>query len=313
MADPPARGYLTFTGPVGPGTRVWGAVLYAGVGATASLGTAAWLWGLRGDLPARLDVCVPFERKVADQPGVRVATRKNLAAVRHPAQLPPRTRVEDTVLDLLDQATGEDEVVGLITGACQRRLTTAARLGQRAAGRTRLRWRGLTGEVLDDVRDGVQSALERRWRRDVERAHGLPTGTRNRAEGTRGRQRYRDVRYRKYLTVVELDGNATHPSEDRELDRARDNEVAERAEVTLRYGWKSVAGSPCATAAQVGRGPGQSRMERPTSGLRTRLPSAAPMIFEEIANVTTTIFEDHESQAHSWPSRATSASSNVPS
>ena len=62
-----------------------------------------------------------------------------------------------------------------------------------------------------------------------------------------------DVRYRKYLTVVELDGNATHPSEDRELDRARDNEVAERAEVTLRYGWKSVAGSPCATAAQVGR------------------------------------------------------------
>ena len=37
--------YLTFTGPVPPRTRVWGALLYAGEGAIASLATAAWLWG----------------------------------------------------------------------------------------------------------------------------------------------------------------------------------------------------------------------------------------------------------------------------
>jgi hypothetical protein len=61
------------------------------------------------------------------------------------------------------------------------------------------------------------------------------------------------VHYREFTTVVELDGNTTHPVENREVDRARDNEVAERDEITLRYGWKSVAGGPCATAAQVGR------------------------------------------------------------
>ena len=48
-----------------------------------------------------------------------------------------------------------------------------------------------------DVVDGVQSTLERRYRRDVERPHGLPRGFRNRSEGDRGRRRYRDVRYRR--------------------------------------------------------------------------------------------------------------------
>ena len=245
--------YLTFTGPVPPRTRIWGAVLYAGDGAMACLGTAAWLWGLRNDLPEPVEICVPFERKVTDQPGVRVASRKNLVNLRHPAQAPPRTRVEDTVLDLLDHAVDEDDVVALITGACQRRLTTAARLAHRAAERRRLRWRRLLRDVLDDVRDGVQSALERRWRRDVEQPHGLPAGQRNQREGPRGQHRYRDVRYRKFKVVIELDGNAAHPVEDRELDRLRDNDLAETDQVTLRYGWTSVVGSPCTAAAQVRR------------------------------------------------------------
>ena len=188
-----------------------------------------------------------------NRPGVHVASRRHLEILRHPVAVPPRTRLEETVLDLTDRAADADEVVALITGACQRRLTTADRLGQCARRRKRLRWRDLVGDVLDDVRDGVQSALERRWRRDVEQAHGLPAGKRNHCDGPRGRRRYRDVDYDGFTTVVELDGNAAHPIEDRELDRARDNEVAESAQVTLRYGWKSVAGSPCATAAQVGR------------------------------------------------------------
>jgi len=244
--------YLTFPGLVPPTARVWGALLYAGAGATASAATAAWLYGLRRDLPAQIDVCVPFGRRVTDQFGVGVAARRHLELLRHPTLLPPRTRVEDTVLDLTDKASSADEVVALITGACQRRLTTAARLELSASRRKRLRWRRLVQEVIDDVRDGVHSALERRYR-IIERTHGLPTGERNRREGVRGSHRYRDVRYRHFTTVVELDGNAAHPIEDRELDRARDNDVVETAQVTLRYGWRSVAGSPCETAAQVGR------------------------------------------------------------
>ena len=132
--------YLCFTGPVSPRAQVWGAVLYAGAGATASLRTAAWLWTLRKDFPPRIDVCVPFGRRVTDQPGIRIATRRNLDALRHPVLLPPRTRVEDTVLDLAERAVHADEVVALLTGACQRRLTTAARLGGCASRRKRLRW-----------------------------------------------------------------------------------------------------------------------------------------------------------------------------
>ena len=165
---------------------------------------------------------------------------------------PPRTRVEDTVLDLINQTARPDDVVALITAACQRRFTTAARLGHSASRRRRLRWRELVGDVLVDVTDGVQSPLERRYL-SLERAHGLPTGIRNHSEGPRGRHRYRDVDYDEFTTVVELDGNAAHPIEDRELDRIRDNEVAEGARATLRYGWGAVVGAPCATAAQVGR------------------------------------------------------------
>ena len=156
-------------------------------------------------------------------------------------------------MDLVDRATDPDRVVSLITGSCQRRLTTAARLATAATGRARLRWRGLLAEVLEDVLDGVQSPLERRWRRDVERAHDLPAGQRNHIEGPQGSHRYRDVRYLKYRTVVELDGKAAHPPEHRELDHARDNHDAEEAVVTLRYGWRAVAGAPCLTAIQTGR------------------------------------------------------------
>ena len=142
----------------------------------------------------------------------------------------------------------------LVLRACQRRLTTPARLAGRARARKRLRWRRLIGEVLTEARDGVQSALERRYLRDVERPHGLPRGRRNRTEGRPGRRRYRDVRYLRWRLVVELDGQAAHPDDEAESDDQRDNELlAEEDTRTLRYGWRSVTGRPCATAAQVGR------------------------------------------------------------
>ena len=126
------------------------------------------------------------------------------------------------MLDLTDKAADIDRVVSLITASCQRRLTTAARLEQCVVRRRRLRWRTLIEDVLADVRDGVQSPLERRWRRDVERAHALPVGPRNYAEDGPDSRCYRDVHYVEYTTVVELDGDAAHLTENRERDRARD-------------------------------------------------------------------------------------------
>jgi hypothetical protein len=120
----------------------------------------------------------------------------------------------------------------------------------------RLRHRPLLCDLLGQVREGVQSPLELRYRRDVERAHGLPSGARNRPErvGGTGAPRYRDVRYRGYSLVVELDGEAAHPLELRWRDRLRDNDTALAGDMTLRYGWVEIVTRRCLVAAQVAGG-----------------------------------------------------------
>jgi hypothetical protein len=246
--------YATFTGPLPDLARVWAGLLYAGPCAAASHHTAAWLSELCPDLPDRLDVCVPHgHRHRGSRLTVRIRQSRHLAERVHPARRPAQIRLEDTVLDLTDAATSERPVIDVVLKACQDRKTTAARLTLAMRSRKRLRWRALLRDLLADVRDGVRSPLERRYFRDVERAHGLPPGQRNHAEDTCGERRYRDVRYRRWRVIVELDGRSAHPADQREFDDLRDNEIAERHERTLRYGWRSVTVLPCATAAQVAR------------------------------------------------------------
>ncbi|CAN5168162.1 hypothetical protein BH20ACT5_BH20ACT5_22120 [soil metagenome] len=100
----------------------------------------------------------------------------------------------------------------------------------------------------------------RRWhlltaRTPIPRGRRAPTRPPQRCaepgRGRRGHRRYRDVRYRRFRVVVELDGRAAHPEDDRERDDLRDNELAERGEQTLRYRWRSVTGRRCQVALQV--------------------------------------------------------------
>ena len=197
---------------------------------------------------------IPIGRRVAVQRGLMIHHRLHLADRRHPGKSPPVTRIEDTVLDLTEQSRNASGVVDLVTRACQRRLTTASRLLDTMSARKKLRWRQLLLDVLGEIQQGVQSALERNYLRDVESAHRLPRGARNETEGVPGRRRYRDVRYRRYRLVVELDGRAAHPAERKYRDDIRDNELTElEGTSTLRYGWEAIAGRPCETAAQVAR------------------------------------------------------------
>jgi len=152
---------------------------------------------------------------------------------------------------MADRAT-PDEVIDLLLRACQRRLTTADRLRSAADGRAKMRHRSLVADVLGEVADGVQSTLERRYLHDVERAHCLPRGARNRPEGRDRSRLYRDVRYVAYRLVVELDGQAAHPGDRRERDDLRDNDLLLGEGIrTLRYGWRSGTVHPCETAGQV--------------------------------------------------------------
>src|SRR3954449_9592015 len=104
--------YATFSGPVPRQSELWAALLRAGPGATLSHQTAAELHGLTDQLSEQIHVTVPVARNPArcgKIPGVIVHRSSRIGLARHPALAPPRTRVEETVLDLVETARDFDE------------------------------------------------------------------------------------------------------------------------------------------------------------------------------------------------------------
>lgn len=242
--------YLTHAGPVSGYGIAWAALLYAGDGAALSHGTALWLDGVIDTAPVSVHVTIPEQRRVAGQTRLRIHRSTALSVSVHPSRTPTRTRIEHSVLDHL-QTADPNAVIDVLTSSTQRRLTTAARLRDALADRLRHPHRSLITEVLTEVAEGVQSPLERRYLRVVERAHGLPRGLRNRIEHSATGNRYHDVRYRRWFTVVELDGRSAHPLDQAFRDLRRDNRLVVAGDAVLRYGWRDVVGRACAVAAEV--------------------------------------------------------------
>jgi very-short-patch-repair endonuclease len=244
--------YATFTGPPPREAVLWAVVLRAGPGAVLSHQTAAELSGLQDQPTAPIHVTVPANRRPRPIPGVVIHRSARAERVRHPGPELPRTRVEETVVDLSQSARAAEPAIGWITTACARRLTTPERILRAINDRKRVRRRRLMIAVVDDAGTGCHSVLERHYLRDVERAHRLPRGRRQAVRKTATGRRYEDVRYDEYATVLELDGRATHPEERRRFDQRRDNEAAATGTRVLRYGWLDVS-QPCVTAAQTAR------------------------------------------------------------
>ena len=243
--------YASFTGVPPRDAVLWAAVLRVGPQSMLSHETAAELDGLLDKRSKLLHVTIPESQRVRPIAGIAIHRSGRIIEAREPWLLPPRTMIEETVLDLAEDAASFDDVMSLLARACQRRLTLPVLLRQSAEMRARMRWRAEIMQALGDVAAGVHSPLEYRYVRDVERAHGLPTGKRQAPAVQGGRGIYRDVFYRQYGVVVELDGRASHT--DRRLeDNRRDNAAAARGVITLRYGWPDVTERRCATAAEVG-------------------------------------------------------------
>jgi len=242
--------YATFTGSPCRSAVLWAAVLRAGPGAVLSYHSAAELYRIapRSEL---IHLTVPGTRQVRPVPGLVIHRSVGLERVRHPVLNPPRTRIEDTVLDLAAAAAGLDEAIHWLSAACGARLTTAPRLAAAAQARGRLRRRSAVLAVLGDTGAGAHSALEHRYVRDVERRHGLPRAARQARSTAAGRVQYRDNLYAEFGVCVELDGLAAHPVHVRWADQRRDNAAAALGLVTLRYNWADVHDRPCTTAAEV--------------------------------------------------------------
>lgn len=261
--------YHLGAGSLSPLGRVWAALLYAqsphrpgpttpsetgrtpGSPDAAVAGqTALWLAGVLDECPATVDIAVPCDRRVRSQPGIRLVRRA--AIPTYGSRQPPRLQLEEALLDVVHRSQSPTRVVSLILAAGQRRLTSPQRILLAATPRPHLRWRSLIHDLCGELQAGVHSPLERRYDREVERAHRLPRGRRNERESApiRGAW-YRDVRYDEHGLVVELDGRGAHPIDEAFRDRRRDNHATRRGERTLRYGWREVVGAPCEVAAEV--------------------------------------------------------------
>jgi hypothetical protein len=251
--QPVHRGvYLTFTGAPGHSAQLWAALLAAGPGAVLSHQTAAEIQRLADQPADSIHVTVPWQRRVRAVGGVSLHRCTRAGEILLGSSNPPQTRVEETVLDLIQAAATFDEVCGWVTRALARDLTDAARLNAAMSHRPRLRWRAELHELIIAASSGDHSVLEYRYGRDVERAHGLPESARQAPfEGPDGRRGRRDRLYCAYGVLVELDGRLAHPDEKQWQDKARDNAAAVDGQQTLRYDWKQVTRHACETAAQV--------------------------------------------------------------
>jgi hypothetical protein len=245
--------YATFSGEPARLALLWAAVLSAGPGAVLSHQTAAELAGLSPAPSDSIHVTVPSNRRVTRTQGIVIHFSARTIKARHPAKLPPQTRVEETVLDLVDAARTSDAAGAWITRGLGSRQTTQSKLRQAFEQRARIRWRSELTELLTPDAAGLHSILERRYQRDVERPHGLPKAARQRQFRQGDHNEYRDALYEAFRTAVELDGDATHDGDTRWRDVRRDNAAAADGIVTLRYGWFDVTQTPCLVAAEVAR------------------------------------------------------------
>jgi putative AbiEi antitoxin of type IV toxin-antitoxin system len=240
--------YLTAPGPPDWTALAWAGVLLGGDRAGIGGAAAGYLHGIIDSPPATIPILIPHDVRRQDQPPW-VFSRRRSDDRLHFRGSPPRSGVEDTVLDLCDAASA-DRVVTWLTAAVQQRRTTTTRLLRTLSDRPRQRHRALIMSLLGDVAAGAQSFLELRYLHDVERPHGLPPGRRQ-ARSRNGRA-IRDVLYDEYELVVELDGLLGHDGLGRFRDMWRDNQAVVDALLTLRYGSTDVCSRPCAVAVQVG-------------------------------------------------------------
>ncbi|HSF37056.1 MAG TPA: hypothetical protein VLA70_13130 [Nocardioides sp.] len=250
------RVYVTHTGHHSRRQLEWAAVL-ACAPAALHRESALDAHGMTRDrAPARqhepIHLLVARERRISPPAGVLLERVHDHEAWVQQHRRPPRAVFE---FALLKAASARDEAgaIALLSDAVHQGLTTAGRLVETIAALPRLRQRALLTDVLADVATGARSVLERRYLRDVERAHGLPPGQRQLRQHTVSGVVCRDVRYPDQRTLVELDGAFGHrDSVDRWADLQRDLDASVSDHVTLRPGWAQVL-EPCRLAGIVGR------------------------------------------------------------
>lgn len=249
--------YATFSGPLSREARLWAAVRRAGEGAMLSHESAAEVQGLveAKSAGAKIHVTVRGDRRPVQHrqiPGVVIHRSDQSQPQFAVGWKLPRTRVEDTVLDLIDAAETFETAYSWISRAVSREFATVGILRGALATRSRIRWRSELAVAIGENDEGIHFGLERRYARDIERAHGLPRAQRQARHETGGKVHYRDSWYAEYRVCVELDGPSFHRDEQAGQDKRRDNlNLGFGGVQTFRFGPVEVTERVCESAAMV--------------------------------------------------------------
>jgi hypothetical protein len=247
--------FVDHTGPPTWEQRAWAAVLAHAPAALAG-DSALHAHGVRGVLSAPANgpirVCIDADRFVRPISGIRVERIKDFAARCQLNTSPPRLRLEYAALSEAARKHRPASALALLADCVQQGKTTPPRLVDALDDLPRLRRRALLHDVLADVASGAYSVLEHRYLVEVERPHGLPTGSRQRRVRPGRTVAYRDVDYLGLRTCVELDGRLGHEAAtDRWDDLDRDLDAVASGDLTLRVAWGQVL-EPCRLASVVG-------------------------------------------------------------
>ena len=243
------RVYVDHTGPLTWSQRAWAAVLHAAPAALCLESAEP-----RPDPAALIHVAVASERRVTATAGIQVHRLAGFADLVRWSAGPPRLKVEPNVLERVDRAGTESEVIRLLSDAVGSRRTTVPRLRDRLAERSRMSRREWIGLVLDDLESGACSVLEQGYLTRVERPHGLPAPRRQAPRRGESGIEYRDGVYDDLGVVIELDGQLGHAGwraagrdADRDLDARADGDDS------VRIRWAQVFDRPCLTARRLAR------------------------------------------------------------
>lgn len=255
--------YVVGGGEPTPRQRMRAGCLLGGERSAIGGRAALHLAGL-GEASHPVQVWVPAGAGLTPRPGWQF-TEDGWGRLDHTMGSLPVIRLEETLIDVGQRLAVEDWVT-LLAEAARRDLVALPEVIRRIDARPRVAGRAMLREIAADLA-GIESTLEWVYRRDVEEAHGLPTGRRQAVIVAGSRC---DVHYDGHHLVVELDGRVHLKRVFRDLER--DNAHALRGETTLRYGSVDVRGRACHVARQVG---GALRL-RGWTGLPRRCRSCPP-------------------------------------
>jgi hypothetical protein len=275
--------YLTTPGRNDWEMRALAALLHAGPGSALFGRSSGHVWGLCPEQET-IEVVLPAARRVRPADGVAIRRSRHVPERVHPTEWPHRVRAEHTVFDMSQGATF-DRAVSLVARAIGLGIASAASLRTALDHRRGQTHAGPLREALAEVAVGTESPAELRYVRDVECAHGLPSGTRQAPFGTArpGQERpaggrrfpvagdsrrddrlvlargtpvagvgWRDIEYEGGDLVVEVDGRLGHEGwRARQREGRRDRKAAVAGRLTIRCYWPDLVPSACELAADV--------------------------------------------------------------